>query len=48
MNEFNMKKISLSIFITIEELIAESGLQYYRARYFDNDMGRFISRDPIG
>lgn len=26
----------------------ETGLQYYRARYFDNDLGRFINRDPIG
>jgi RHS repeat-associated protein len=26
----------------------ESGLQYYRARYFDNYLGRFINRDPIG
>jgi len=27
---------------------SESGLQYYRARYFDNTLGRFINRDPIG
>ncbi len=27
---------------------SETGLQYYRARYFDNDLGRFINRDPIG
>lgn len=33
---------------TGQRLDTESGLQYYRARYFDNDMGRFISRDPIG
>lgn len=26
----------------------ESGLFYYRARYFDPAMGRFISEDPIG
>ena|GEM_PF-1357399 len=26
----------------------ESGLQYYRARYFDNYLGRFINRDPLG
>jgi len=26
----------------------ESGLQYYRARYFDNTLGRFINHDPIG
>ena len=23
-------------------------LWYFRARYFDNEMGRFISRDPLG
>lgn len=33
---------------TGQRLDSESGLQYYRARYFDNDLGRFISRDPIG
>lgn len=26
----------------------ESGLQYYRARYFDNTLGRFINHDPLG
>ena len=26
----------------------ESGLWYFRARYFDTVMGRFISRDPLG
>ena len=25
----------------------ESGLNYYRARYFDSSMGRFISEDPL-
>lgn len=33
---------------TGQRLDTESGLQYYRARYFDNDMGRFLNRDPIG
>jgi RHS repeat-associated protein len=27
---------------------AESGLLYYRTRYLDSEMGRFISRDTIG
>src|SRR5208283_5756072 len=26
----------------------ESGLYYYRARYYDPTEGRFISKDPIG
>jgi len=26
----------------------ETGLYYYRARYFDPDLGRFISEDPAG
>ena len=32
---------------TARELDAESGLYYYRARYYDPDAGRFISADPI-
>lgn len=27
---------------------AETGLYYHRARYYDPDVGRFISEDPIG
>ena len=26
----------------------ESDLWYFRARYFDTEMGRFVSRDPLG
>ncbi|MCA9968874.1 MAG: RHS repeat-associated core domain-containing protein, partial [Anaerolineales bacterium] len=33
---------------TGREYDAESGLYYYRARYYDARDGRFISRDPIG
>ncbi len=33
---------------TGREYDAESGLYYYRARYYDPQVGRFISRDPIG
>ena len=33
---------------TGQRIDEESGLQYYRARYFDNDLGRFINRDPLG
>ncbi|MEI2672159.1 MAG: RHS repeat-associated core domain-containing protein [Marmoricola sp.] len=33
---------------TSREYDAESGLYFYRARYYDPQAGRFISRDPIG
>jgi RHS repeat-associated protein len=33
---------------TGREYDPESGLYYYRARYYDAEMGRFISEDPIG
>jgi RHS repeat-associated protein len=33
---------------TGRELDSESGLYYYRARYYDSAVGKFISEDPIG
>jgi RHS repeat-associated protein len=33
---------------TGRELDIETGLYYYRARYYDSGLGRFISEDPIG
>jgi RHS repeat-associated protein len=33
---------------TGREWDAETGLYYYRARYYDPRLGRFISQDPIG
>jgi RHS repeat-associated protein len=33
---------------TGRDLDSESGLNYYRARYYDAATGRFISEDPIG
>jgi RHS repeat-associated protein len=33
---------------TGRELDAETGLYYYRARYYDPTVGRFISEDPMG
>jgi RHS repeat-associated protein len=32
---------------TARELDSESGLYYYRARYFDQGNGRFLSEDPL-
>ena len=33
---------------TGREFDAETGLRYYRFRYFDPTVGRFVSEDPIG
>jgi RHS repeat-associated protein len=33
---------------TGRELDGETGLYYYRARYYDPSLGRFISEDPVG
>ncbi len=33
---------------TSREFDTETGLQYYRARYYHSGLGRFLSRDPIG
>ncbi|MFP3984111.1 MAG: phospholipase A2 [Desulfurivibrionaceae bacterium] len=33
---------------TGRELDKETGLYFYRARYYDPQLGRFISKDPIG
>jgi RHS repeat-associated protein len=33
---------------TGREWDAETGLYFYRARYYDPELGRFISRDPLG
>ncbi len=33
---------------TAREFDSESGLYYYRARYYDTSVGRFISKDQIG
>lgn len=38
----------LSNTYTGREWDRETGLYYYRARYYDPNEGRFISRDPIG
>jgi len=33
---------------TGRELDADSGLYYFRARYYHSSLGRFVTRDPIG
>ncbi len=48
----NMKhhgnKVKQPYTFTGREWDKEIGLYYYRARYYDPDVGRFISEDPIG
>ena len=33
---------------TGREYDRDTGLYYYRARYYDPEIGRFISEDPLG
>jgi len=46
--EFKESKIGNVRLFTGREYDKEIGLYYYRARYYSADLGRFISRDPIG
>ncbi len=41
-------QVSDRFLFTGRELDEESGLYYYRARYYDSNLGRFLSQDPIG
>ena len=43
-----MNAIKQPYAFTGREYDSETGLYYYRARYYDAEVGRFISRDPIG
>ncbi|MCF6207170.1 MAG: DUF6531 domain-containing protein, partial [Sulfurovum sp.] len=48
-NQHDMKnRIKQPYGYTGREHDIETGLRYYRARYYDGDVGRFISKDPIG
>lgn len=46
--EFTTSKVGNTRLFTGREYDKEIGLYYYRARYYSADLGRFISRDPIG
>jgi len=46
--EFKESRIGNVRLFTGREYDREIGLYYYRARYYSADLGRFISRDPIG
>jgi len=43
----NLIPASTSPTFTGREIATETGLYYYRARYFDPTIGRFLSEDPI-
>ena len=48
-NQHDMKnRIKQPYGYTGREHDRETGLRYYRARYYDGEVGRFISEDPIG
>jgi len=46
--EFKESKVGNNRLFTGREYDSEVWLYYYRARYYSADLGRFISRDPIG
>ena len=47
-NVLTASSVGNEFFFTGRRLDSEIGLYYYRARYYDAGMGRFISRDPLG
>jgi RHS repeat-associated protein len=48
LNEFNPNKIDQPIRMQGQQVDRESGLFYNRHRYYDPQMGRYITQDPIG
>jgi RHS repeat-associated protein len=48
LNEFNPKNIDQPIRMQGQQIDRESGLFYNRHRYYDPNMGRYITQDPIG
>jgi len=42
------ESVSQPLRFTGREYEPETGLYYYRARYYDPELGRFLSEDPIG
>lgn len=41
-------KVKNSLTYTGREFDKETGLYYYRARYYDQNIGRFLQKDPLG
>jgi RHS repeat-associated protein len=48
LNEFNPNEIDQPIRMQGQQIDRESGLFYNRHRYYDPQMGRYITQDPIG
>jgi RHS repeat-associated protein len=48
LNEFNPQNIDQPIRMQGQQVDRESGLFYNRHRYYDPQMGRYITQDPIG
>lgn len=48
MKETSTSTINNAYSFTGREYDKETGLYFYRARYYDPEVGRFVSRDPIG
>lgn len=44
----NYSPVGNPYLFTGRELDEETGLYYYRARYYDGEQGRFLQRDPLG
>jgi RHS repeat-associated protein len=42
------EQVAQPLGFTARERDAETGLYYYRARYYDPALARFLSEDPIG
>jgi RHS repeat-associated protein len=47
-NTSPLNNVPQPYYFTGRELDTESGLYYYRARYYDPTVGRFLSEDPMG
>ena len=45
---YAVSQIGLAQLYTGQRLDRETGLYYYKNRYFDDSSGRFLSRDPLG
>ncbi len=47
-NEIDSKKSRSPFGFTGRRIDSETGLMYFRARYYSAELGRFIGRDPLG